>query len=209
MQNMKDTSQPKSSSNLSDIDTMKYEDSAKHERNSAKDSNGTTSMWLPYHLSTNDLESFPYLVHCTKNAISQKLLIADKSIGCSSGAAKGNSFISLTNLRLEQGNFVEADNHDKYLRAEINEDNPIVETKTHGYNNEVAASPRGAIDLISTIENTPKDADESCLAGDGRDKFELSPQLELSLRNFSTSSCKQEPDERQTLNHSDASAFSL
>lgn len=115
----------------------------------------------------------------------------------------------MTNLRLEQGNFVEADNHDKYLRAEINEDNPIVETKTHGYNNEVAASPRGAIDLISTFENTPKDADESCLADDGRDKFELSPQLELSLRNFSTSSCKQEPDERQTLNHSDASAFSL
>ncbi|XP_028795813.1 two-component response regulator-like APRR3 isoform X2 [Neltuma alba] len=164
MQNMQDMSQPKSSSNLTNVDTVKHDESAKLEK---------------------------------------------RSIIYSSEAARCNSIINLTNSRLEQDNCAERDNRGESLRAEFNRDNPTVDTETHGCKNELVEPSRGAIDLIATFENTPKNVDENySLADGGRDKFDFDPQLELSLRNFSGSSCEKEPEERQTLNHSDASAFS-
>ncbi|KAI9093877.1 hypothetical protein K1719_026875 [Acacia pycnantha] len=175
MQNMQDTSQPRSPSNLSNIDTVMYEESAKLERDSAKHNNETTK----------------------------------RSISYSSEAARCNSNINLTNLRLVQDNFAETENEDESLRAELNRDNPHGDTEIHGCNNELVEPSRGAIDLIATFENIPKNADKNySLADGGKDKFDFDPQLELSLRSFSGSSCKQEPEERQTLNHSNASAFS-
>lgn len=170
-----DASQPRSYSNLSNIDTVKYEESSKFERDSARHNNGTTR----------------------------------KSIIYSSEAARCNSITNLTNLRLEPDNCAEKENQDDSLRAELNRESPSFDTEIHGCKNELVELSRGTIDLIATFENTPKNADENySLADGGRNKFDFDLQLELSLRNFSGSSRKQEPEERQTLHHSDASAFS-
>ncbi|KAK4267087.1 hypothetical protein QN277_023921 [Acacia crassicarpa] len=170
-----DTSQPRSPSNLSNIDTVKYEESAKLERNSAKHNSETTK----------------------------------RSTSYSSEAARCNGNINLTSSRLVQDNFAETENEDESLRAESNRDNPNGDTEIHGCNNELVEPSRGAIDLIATFENIPKNAGKNySLADGGKDKFDFDPQLELSLRTFSGCSCKEEPEERQTLNHSNASAFS-
>ncbi|KAK4848140.1 hypothetical protein QYF36_009745 [Acer negundo] len=79
----------------------------------------------------------------------------------------------------------------------------------HGCNDELIEPTIQAIDLIGTFNNHPMSSDEQCIFNDGINKFEFDPHLELSLRNFCPScSSDQGAIERQTLNHSNASAFS-
>lgn len=66
-----------------------------------------------------------------------------------------------------------------------------------------------AIDLIGTFSDHPNSTVELCDVNDAMNKFENYPQLELSLRKFfPCSSNDQGTEERHTLNHSSASAFS-
>lgn len=77
-------------------------------------------------------------------------------------------------------------------------------------NNDIMVEPSsGAIDLIGTFDNGPKDTYGFSSLNDGMNKFEFPQQLELSLRRFYPSSSKNQGiDERHALNHSNASAFS-
>lgn len=52
MQNMQGTFQARSSSNFSNIDTVRYKESTKHERESIDHNDGTTSTYFSYFLST-------------------------------------------------------------------------------------------------------------------------------------------------------------
>ena len=95
------------------------------------------------------------------------------------------------------------------LRSEFSRYNPCNNTEIHDTDNELAEPCRGAIDLIAKFENPSKNTDEnSSLICFGTNKFDFDPKLELSLRDFSSSSRKQTTEERKTLNHSNASAFS-
>ncbi|XP_071929283.1 two-component response regulator-like APRR5 [Coffea arabica] len=78
----------------------------------------------------------------------------------------------------------------------------------HGRDN-VKDSAREAIDLIGAFDNYLKCTDRSIGSNAGTNKFDLLPQLDLSLRRSLPSvSVNQIADERHRLNHSDASAFS-
>ncbi|GMI69539.1 hypothetical protein HRI_000623200 [Hibiscus trionum] len=79
-----------------------------------------------------------------------------------------------------------------------------------GCNDEMVKPPAGAIDLIGSFDNRPKGTFALSSSSDGTaDKFEFSPELELSLRRSCSSSSKnQGTSERPLLNHSNASAFS-
>ncbi|KAE9616016.1 hypothetical protein Lal_00017160 [Lupinus albus] len=69
---------------------------------------------------------------------------------------------------------------------------------------------REAIDLIATFENFPTSSRENCsFDGGNTDMFDFDTQLELCSRKDSPgSTCKPAIEDRQTLNHSNASAFS-
>lgn len=70
-------------------------------------------------------------------------------------------------------------------------------------------SAREAIDLIGAFDNYLKCTDRSSGSNAGTNKVDLLPQLDLSLRrSLPSGSVNQIADERQRLNHSDASAFS-
>lgn len=90
----------------------------------------------------------------------------------------------------------------------------------HGCNDELIEPSSGAIDLIGTFDNHQEVPDKLSTPNDGipdklstlnnrTKKCEFSPHLELSLRkSFPSTSNDQGNDERHTLNHSAASAFS-
>ncbi|KAA8540095.1 hypothetical protein F0562_026787 [Nyssa sinensis] len=70
-------------------------------------------------------------------------------------------------------------------------------------------SSREAIDLIGAFDNYPKCSYRGSASNNGMNRFNSSPLLDLSLRrSHPSSSVDQVTDERHTLNHSDASAFS-
>ncbi|KAK9293255.1 hypothetical protein L1049_021246 [Liquidambar formosana] len=77
-------------------------------------------------------------------------------------------------------------------------------------NNDVFVnSAREAIDLIGAFNNNPKWSYRNSCSDNGTNKFDSSPHLDLSLRRFHPSGFEnQVTDERQALNHSNASAFS-
>ncbi|KAI4355316.1 hypothetical protein L6164_004101 [Bauhinia variegata] len=135
----------------------------------------------------------------------------EKSITFVSEAATCNEPFNSIDLRLEQGHgCAKTETRVGPLRSELSRGNPNIDTEMHGCNLELEEPSRGAIDLIATLGSLPKNIDgNSGLIGGGTNKFDFDPQLELSLRrDFPSSSCKQATEERQTLNHSNASAFS-
>ncbi|KAK7338156.1 hypothetical protein VNO77_18756 [Canavalia gladiata] len=176
MENMQDTSQLKSSSNLSNIDIVKHEDSTKLETESTK---------------LND-EAGEKSKHVSE-------------------AAQCNKTFKPTGLRLGQGyDYGETRNQDEVVRTELSKGKPHINTEIHGHNTELVEPSTGAIDLIATFKNLPRSTDEHCSSNGGNTiKFDFDTQLELSLRrNFPGSSCKAASEDRQILNHSNASAFS-
>ncbi|XP_059599274.1 two-component response regulator-like APRR9 isoform X4 [Vitis vinifera] len=88
-------------------------------------------------------------------------------------------------------------------------ENTDITGENHGCNEKWIEPSSGAIDLISTFDNYPKDRNQFSSSNDGISKDGFAPQLELSLRRFQPCSSKNHgSDERHTLNHSNSSAFS-
>ncbi|KAJ9681019.1 hypothetical protein PVL29_020095 [Vitis rotundifolia] len=88
-------------------------------------------------------------------------------------------------------------------------ENTDITGENHGCNEKWIEPSSGAIDLISTFDNHPKDCNQFSSSNDGISKDGFAPQLELSLRRFQPCSSKNHgSDERHTLNHSNSSAFS-
>ncbi|KAK8509716.1 hypothetical protein V6N11_058119 [Hibiscus sabdariffa] len=108
----------------------------------------------------------------------------------------------------ETSAFIKGTTHDGGVGQESNRGNENA-TIEAGCNDELVKPPIGAIDLIGSFDNRPKGTFALPSASDGTDKFEFSPELELSLRRSCSSSSKnQGSSERPMLNHSNASAFS-
>ncbi|XVF33079.1 hypothetical protein REPUB_Repub17cG0137300 [Reevesia pubescens] len=105
--------------------------------------------------------------------------------------------------------FFEGMNYDGAVGLQSNRGNANVMIRV-GCNDELVEPSTGAIDLIGSFDNRPKGTFAFSGLNDGVvNKFEFSPQLELSLRRSCSSSTKnQRTSERPTLNHSNASAFS-
>ncbi|KAK7258437.1 hypothetical protein RIF29_24014 [Crotalaria pallida] len=177
MENMQDTSKPKSSSNLSNVDTdiEKREESNKFERESVKHNDEA----------------------------------GEKSVISTSEAARCKKILESTCLTLDQGyDCSETENQDKVLRTELSRGNSHINIEIHGRGDESVEPWREAVDLMATFENFPKSTDEE---EDCRNtaKVDFDTQLELcSRRDSPGSSCKTATEDRQTLNHSNASAFS-
>ncbi|KAG6730445.1 hypothetical protein I3842_01G080200 [Carya illinoinensis] len=133
----------------------------------------------------------------------------EKSYRLGSEVAPCREACNSTALRLRGDHAcAESITHNAGGQEEINRGNAGVATKVHGRNNELVEPSSGAIDLIGTFDNQPK-----CmyLNSNNKDanKFEFVPHLELSLRRTCSSSLNyQGAEERPTLNHSSASAFS-
>ncbi|XP_039051548.1 two-component response regulator-like APRR3 isoform X2 [Hibiscus syriacus] len=124
--------------------------------------------------------------------------VAHCSEACESDASK-----------LEQNSaFMKGTTHGGCVGQQSNRGNTN-STRRVGCNNELVKPPTGAIDLIGSFDNQPKGTFALSSSSDGTDKFELSHELELSLRRSHSNSYKNQcTSERPTLNHSNASAFS-
>ncbi|GAU13711.1 hypothetical protein TSUD_348150 [Trifolium subterraneum] len=118
-----------------------------------------------------------------------------------------------TGLRLGQSrDCIETKNQDEVLKTEFSKTNPHTNTKIHQCNDEIEEHSAGAIDLMATFQNLPKSSYANCSfnAGGNTSNFDFDTQLELSSqRDFPGSSPTPTIEERQILNHSNASAFSL
>ncbi|KEH24700.1 two-component response regulator-like APRR5 isoform X3 [Medicago truncatula] len=128
--------------------------------------------------------------------------IASKAAGCDK--------IS-TGLRLGQNyDYSETENRDEVLGTELSKAHPHINTKIHQSNNELEDHSAGAIDLMATFDKYPKNNHANCsFSGGNTAKFDFDTQFELSLQRDSPGSPpKPTTEERQILNHSNASAFS-
>ncbi|XP_052732823.1 two-component response regulator-like APRR5 isoform X2 [Vigna angularis] len=173
---IQDISQLKSSSNLSDIGTIKHDNSTKCERESDK--------------------------HNDKAGAKSIFISEDEG---------SNKTFKPTGLRPGQGyDFGEMRNQDEVLRIELSKANPAISVDIRGSSDELEGPSTGAIDLIGTFKTLPESTDEKCSFSSGNvSKFDFDTQLELSIRRyFPGGSYKAVFEERQILNHSNASAFS-
>lgn len=96
------------------------------------------------------------------------------------------------------------------LLAERNKHDAKNASDIHGSDDGLVENSSGAIDLIGTFDNRPQCTyGNSNFNGGATNKFEFVPQLELSLRRTCPVGLNYlGTDERHTLNHSNASAFS-
>lgn len=115
-----------------------------------------------------------------------------------------------TALRLRDHACTESITENRGVQEETNRRNAGMSSKVCGRDDELVEPSSAVIDLIGTFDNQPK-----CIYLNGNNKdgvtktFEFVPHLELSLRRTcSSSSNYQGTEERPTLNHSSASAFS-
>lgn len=140
----------------------------------------------------------------------QLACIAAKSIFISEDEGCDKTF-KPTGLRPGQGyDFGEIRNQDELLRIELSKANPAISVDIRGCSDELEGPSTGAIDLIGTFNTLPESTDEKCSVSSGNvSKFDFDTQLELSIRRyFPGGSYKAVFEERQILNHSNASAFS-
>ncbi|KAF8379819.1 hypothetical protein HHK36_029268 [Tetracentron sinense] len=147
--------------------------------------------------------------------LDHKLLVheseaGDISVRLRSEVALCNKANNSTELILEDGHNCAKqmtrgeDVSPKSLREDAN-----ISSETHDNNNEAGEPSAEAIDLIGTFDIPPKRTYGHSSSNDGTNKFGSSLPLELSLRRSHPSSGEiQGTDERHTLNHSIASAFS-
>ncbi|KAA8516226.1 hypothetical protein F0562_019405 [Nyssa sinensis] len=123
------------------------------------------------------------------------------------GASCNESYNS-TAFRLGEDHFcAKTMTRDAGLEPESHRENANITCEIHCHTDELVEPSNHAIDLIGKFENRPMDIYRRSSANDGTNKFSFAPQLELSLRRCSSSK-NEGMDERQTLNHSNASAFS-
>lgn len=129
-------------------------------------------------------------------------IIASKAAGCdkiSTGLMLGQNY-----------DYSETENRDEVLGTELSKASPHNNTKIHQSNNDLEDHSAGAIDLMATFDKLPKSNHANCSFSDGNTaKFDFDTQFELSLQRDSPGiSPKPTTEERQILNHSNASAFS-
>ncbi|KAF5451823.1 hypothetical protein F2P56_026890 [Juglans regia] len=135
----------------------------------------------------------------------------EKSNRLSSEVALYRAASNSTALRLEEDTAcAESITQNDGVRVERGRCNTNIASKTHSCNNELVEPSSGAIDLIGTFDNHPKCTYENTnYNGVGTNKFELVPNLQLSLRRTCSSSSNNHwTEERPLLNHSNASPFS-
>ncbi|KAG6725720.1 hypothetical protein I3842_02G045500 [Carya illinoinensis] len=138
------------------------------------------------------------------------LVTAEKSNGLASEVALYRAASNSTALRLEEDTAcAESITQNDCVRVE-SRGNANIASKTDSCNNELVEPSSGAIDLIGTFDNHPKCTYENTNYIDaGTKKFELVPNLQLSLRRTCSSSSNNHwTEERPLLNHSNASPFS-
>jgi pseudo-response regulator 5 len=142
---------------------------------------------------------------------SDKLITAEKSKRLGSEVAPYREASNSTLLRLKEDQAcAETMSQNEVVQAESNRGNANTASEIHSCDDELVEPSNGAIDLIGAFDNRPKCTDGNSSYKDGSTKkFEFVPHLELSLRRTCPSSSNyQGTDERHTLIHSNASAFS-
>jgi pseudo-response regulator 5 len=142
---------------------------------------------------------------------SDKLITAEKSKRLGSEVAPYREANNSTLLRSKEDQAcAETMSQNEVVQAESNRGNANTASEIHSCDDELVEPSNGAIDLIGTFDNRPKCTDGNSSYEDGSTKkFEFVPHLELSLRRTCPSSSNyQGTDERHTLIHSNASAFS-
>ncbi|MED6181944.1 hypothetical protein PIB30_024133 [Stylosanthes scabra] len=131
-----------------------------------------------------------------------------RSVELVSESASHNKSLKSTDLRIEQDHcFAETKSQDEVLRAESSRANPNINAGIHGCSSSVVQP------MVGTFENVEKPTIENgSSSGDNTTKSVSDSKMELPFRrDLSDSSCKQASvitEERQTLKHSDTSAFS-
>ena len=210
MENMQGFSQLKcrSVSNLSNEEIRKHEDCIELDKEPDRLESLTGGI-------SNILLSFGFFEFLFYSATliygaSDKLLVAGKIITLGSEVAPGNEGYHSAAFRWEES-------HCRAKRVTSGDgvgpashiENTDITGENHGCNEKWIEPSSGAIDLISTFDNYPKDRNQFSSSNDGISKDGFAPQLELSLRRFQPCSSKNHgSDERHTLNHSNSSAFS-
>ena len=142
---------------------------------------------------------------------SDKLITAEKSKRLGSEISPYREANNSTLLRLEEDHAcAETMSQNEGVQAETNRGYANTASEIHSCDDELVEPSNGAIDLIGTFDNHPRCTDgNSSYKDGGTKKFEFVPHLELSLRRTCPSSSNyQGTDERHTLIHSNASAFS-
>ncbi|CAK7348622.1 unnamed protein product [Dovyalis caffra] len=184
MQNMQGLSQLKhrSASNLSNSDGEEYEECAK-------------------------LDKRPATPESKTGGTSDTVIVAERSNGMGPDGELCHGAYNPAALRLLQKHACG--------KLEIQEENSRPENDrghaniSFGRDDVLDESSSRAIDLIGTFNNGSESTYVHSSLHDGTNKFEFTPQLELSLRRLYPGSSKnQGVDERHALNHSNASAFS-
>ncbi|GAV74745.1 Response_reg domain-containing protein/CCT domain-containing protein [Cephalotus follicularis] len=164
----------------------------------------------PPNLSNTDIEKHEEYVTLDRESLMPESDAGVKSYGLRSEVAPCNEGYDLNAVRLEEDSFhIKQMIRDEGVEPERDRGNANIHCGTCGLNDEPVEPCNGAIDLIGTFDSHIKTFNRHSIYSKGVNKFEFAPQLELSLRRFCPSSLKdQENEERHTLNHSNASAFS-
>ncbi|XP_059634453.1 two-component response regulator-like PRR95 isoform X2 [Cornus florida] len=147
-------------------------------------------------------------VKLVNKSIMPHIVTEDSSRYGPEGASCEEAYNS-TSIRL--GDHVDAKTMTTYasMEPESRRENADVTGAFHCDIDELVEPTSEAIDLIGKFESRPTDTYGHFGAKGETTKFAFAPQLELSLRRFHPSCSKNEgTDERSTLNHSNASAFS-
>ncbi|GMP70745.1 hypothetical protein CsSME_00029464 [Camellia sinensis var. sinensis] len=103
---------------------------------------------------------------------------------------------------MTQGEYIE-------LETESEREHANIISEVCDNNRALVSSAREAIDLIGSFDNYAKCSYRNSGSNNGTNMVDSSLLLDLSLRSHPSGSVNQVSDERNTLNHSDASAFSL
>jgi len=146
--------------------------------------------------------------------LSVKTFNADKSFTIVSETARCDKTFESADLRQEQDHgCADTEIEVEILKSDLGIGDSNIITELHGCSDERVKPIKGAIDLIATFGNLPKNPDENySLNGGNTTMFDGVTQLELSLgSDFPGNSCKQASEateESQRLNHSHTSAFS-
>ncbi|KAL5859438.1 hypothetical protein ACOSQ3_000746 [Xanthoceras sorbifolium] len=171
---------------------------------------GLSHKWRAANLSNIDMEKHDEHVKLEKESVKRESKIGEKLNRSGSEVALSSDAHTSTASRLENDSVcVKTSLQGDGVGPESDIGDANLTTGIHGCNDELIEPASRAIDLIGTFNNHPTSTERQCIFNDGMNKFEFAPQLELSLRKvFPSCSKDQGTDERHTLNHSTASAFS-
>ncbi|KAE7999284.1 hypothetical protein FH972_003732 [Carpinus fangiana] len=163
------------------------------------------------NLSNTDMEKHGECTKLDQESVLPESENGEKSKRLGSEISPYREANNSTLLRLEEDHtLAETMSQNEGVQAETNRGYANAASEIHNCDDELVEPSNGAIDLIGTFDNHPRCTDgNSSYKDGGTKKFEFVPHLELSLRRTCPSSSNyQGTDERHTLIHSNASAFS-